>query len=199
MLISVKRMPDDIKDKEELTPNDFIVNGKESFAMLYNIFNRTKKQQKIQENQLKLLDNISQKMIELIGINIYNQDILKGILKEEQDGADEGKAIISNGILSATAFTIIDTQISPGHPVKGFTITNTDTVANGSNHIYVGMNISSQPQVDVDVVDVIKANPIFNEIVPNESFEFKFNRNKIKSIHLLAVTGAPTYKAWLVW
>lgn len=121
------------------------------------------------------------------------------ILQELRDGADEGKAIISNGTLSTTAFTIIDTQIAPGHPVKGFTVENTDTVANGSNNIYVGMNIVRQPQLDADIIDVVKTNPIFNQIVPGESFEFKFNRNTVKSVHLLAVTGAPTYKAWLVW
>lgn len=121
------------------------------------------------------------------------------ILQELKDEADEGKAIISNGTLSTTAFTIIDTQISPGHSVKGFTVENTDTVANGSNNIYVGMNIVRQPQLDADIIDVVKTNPIFNQIVPGESFEFKFNRNTVKSVHLLAVTGTPTYKAFLVW
>lgn len=146
-----------------------------------------------------LLSEISHKLSDLIQVEIYNQEILNGILKEEQEGADEGKAIISNGTLSVGTFTVIDTQISPGHPVKGFTIENTDTVANGSNHIYVGMNVAFQPQLDADIIDVVKTSPIFNEIVPDESFEFKFNRNRIKSIHLLAVTGTPTYKAWLVW
>lgn len=123
----------------------------------------------------------------------------RAILKELLDGADEGKGIISNGTVTTTDFVIIDTQIAPGHSVKGFTIENTDTVANGSNSIYVGMNIVRQPQLDADLTDVIKANPIFNQIAPGESFEFKFNRNTVKSIHLLAVTGSPTYKSWLIW
>lgn len=146
-----------------------------------------------------LLSEISSKLSDLIHIETYNQGILEGILKEEQDGADEGKAIISNGALSTTQFTIIDTQIAPGHPVKGITVINTSNPANNNNNIYVGMNIVRQPQLDADVIDVIKANPVFNELVPGESFEFKFNRNTVKSIHLLAVTGAPNYKMWLVW
>jgi hypothetical protein len=119
------------------------------------------------------------------------------ILQELRDEADEGKAIISNGTVTTTDFVVIDTQISPGHNVKGFTVENTDVV--GGNDIYVGMNIVRQPQLDADITDVIKANPIFNQIAPNESFEFKFNRNTVKSIHLRAVTGSPTYKAFLVW
>ena len=120
----------------------------------------------------------------------------KAILKELQDEADEGKAMIDNGTLSTTDFTIIDTQMSPCPPVKGFTIENTDTAG---NNIYVGMNIAMQPQLDADVIDVVKTNPIFNQLAPNESFEFKYKRNIVKSIHLLAVTGSPTYKAFLVW
>lgn len=146
-----------------------------------------------------LLSEVSAKLTELIQIEIYNREILGGILKEKLDEADEGKVIINNGSLSTTDFTIIDTQISPGHAVKGYTVENTDTVANGSNNLYVGINVAIQPQLDADIIDVVKTNPIFNQIVPGESLEFKFNRNKIKSIHLLAVTGNPTYKAWLVW
>ena len=131
-------------------------------------------------------------LVELLTVN-------RLILQELRDEADEGKAIISNGIVTTTDFVIIDTQISPGHSVKGFTVENTDTVANGSNSIYVGMNIVRQPQLDADITDVIKVNPVFNRIVPGESFEFKFNRNTVKSIHLLAVTGSPTYKSWLTW
>ena len=146
-----------------------------------------------------LLSEISSKLSDLIQIEVCNQDILRAILKEQLDEADEGKVIISNGTLSTTTFTIIDTQISPGHAVKGYTVENTSDPATNNNNIYVAHNIAFNVQVDADVVDVIKANPIFNQVVPNESVEFNFNRNKIKSVHLLAVTGAPTYKMWLVW
>lgn len=146
-----------------------------------------------------LLTEISCKLSELTQVELVRLEVEKLILKELQDEADEGKNIVSNGTLSTTTFTIVDTQISPGHPVKGFTVENTSDPATNNNNIYVGMNIVFQPQVDADVVDVIKTNPVFNPLEPGESFEYKFNRNKIKSIHLLAVTGAPTYKSWLVW
>lgn len=129
-------------------------------------------------------------LLELLAVN-------KLILKELQDGADEGKAIVSHGTVTTTDFVVIDTQISPGHSVKGFTIENTDVA--GGNNIYVGMNIAVQPQLDIDIIDVTKIQSVFDVIVPNESFEFKFNRNTVKSVHLLAVAGSPTYKAWLVW
>lgn len=146
-----------------------------------------------------LLTDVSQKLTELIQLEAYKLEVDKLILKELQDGADEGKAIISNGTLSIGTFTIIDTQISPGHPVKGYAVENTSDPAVNNNNLYVAHNIAFQPQLDADIIDVVKANPIFNPVVPGESVEFNFNRNKIKSVHLLAVTGSPTYKCWLVW
>jgi hypothetical protein len=116
------------------------------------------------------------------------------ILKELKDRKDEGKAIYDNGILLTSEFTIIDTQIAPGHPVKGFSVKNT-----GTTDIYFAHNITKQPQIDADIVDVLKANPIFSRMIPNEVEHVHYNNDCIKSVHLLAVTGSPTYKIKLVW
>lgn len=146
-----------------------------------------------------LLAEILKRLDQLIETESAKLEVDKSILKELQDGADEGREIMSNGTLSVTDFTVIDTQISPGYPVKGYTIENTDK----TNFIYVahksaGDPLTSQPQLDFDIIDVTKTtNPVFNQVAPNESLEFKYNRNRVKSIHLLAVTGSPTYKAWL--
>lgn len=129
--------------------------------------------------------------------NYSTSEILLGlVLKELKDRKDEGKAIYGNGILSTTDFTIIDTQISPGHPVKGYTVKNT-----GLTNIFVAHNIVKQPQVDADIVDVLKANPIFNFLTPNEVENINYNNDCIRSVHLLGVTGntASTYKIKLVW
>ncbi len=116
------------------------------------------------------------------------------ILKELKDRRDEGKAIYDNGILSTVVFTVIDTQISPGHSVRGYSIKNT-----GTTNLFFAHNIARQPQIDADVVDTLKVNPIFSQLVPNEIENIHFNIECIKSVHLLAVTGSPTYKIKLVW
>lgn len=145
-------------------------------------------------NLALLLSEVSHKLSDLQQIELAKLEVEKLILKELQDDADEGKAIYNNGTLSTIAFTIIDTQISPGHPVKGYAIRNT-----GTTNIFVAHNIVRQPQLDADIVDTLKVNPIFFQLVPNEIENVHFNRNKIKSVHLLAVTGIPTYKIKLVW
>lgn len=117
------------------------------------------------------------------------------ILQEIYDRRDEGKALYNHGTLSATAFTVIDTQASPGHNVKGFTVQNTDD----TNNIFIAHNITKQPQLDADIVDTLKANPIFSELEPGEGENTAYNVRCIKSIHLLAVTGTATYKIKLVW
>lgn len=122
------------------------------------------------------------------------EKLLEQILQEIKDRRDEGKAIYNNGILSTTIFTIIDTQISPGHPVKGYSVRNM-----GATNLFFAHNIAEEPQIDVDVVDTLKANPIFTQLIPNEVEFVSYNIKCIKSVHLLAVTGTPTYKIKMVW
>lgn len=141
-----------------------------------------------------LLTEVSHKLSELMCVESEKLEVEKLILKELLDEADEGKAIYNNGTLSTTVFTVIDTQISPGFPVKGYAVRNT-----GTTNIFVAHNIVRQPQLDADIVDTLKVNPIFFQLVPNEIENIHFNRNRIKSVHLLAVTGTPTYKMKLVW
>lgn len=101
-------------------PNDFIIQGKESFAILFNIFNRTKKSQTIQEKQLSLLNNILESQ--------------NSILKELKDEIDEGKYRIEDGTASTT-LTEIDIEQLLGHYIKSYTIIN-----DGLNNIYIAHN-----------------------------------------------------------
>lgn len=112
--------------KTQKTPNDFILQGKESFAILFNIFNRTKKSQEIQEKQLKILNNI---------------------LQEQKDEADEGEYRKEDGT-ATTTLTKIDIEQLLGHYVKGYTIIN-----DGLNDIYISHN---QPNTSLDVSPKVK-------------------------------------------
>lgn len=117
------------------------------------------------------------------------------ILQELQDRRDEGKSIMVSGTLSTTEFTIVDTEKTPGHRVKGFAVKNT-----GDTNIYIGHNVSRLlTQVDVDVLDALKTDPLFTQLEPNETERVNYNVKCIKNVHLLAVSGTPTFKIKLIW
>ena len=138
--------------------------------------------------------SISNILFKLAEIELDNNRCLKRIIELEEDKVDEGKQMISSGTVSSTAFTVIDTQISPGHPVKGYSVANT-----GNNNLFFAYNITRQPQVDADIVDTLKADPIFITLTPGERDNFGFVNQCIKSFHLLAVTGTTTYKMKMAW
>lgn len=87
------------------------------------------------EPQVKQVPQVQQENIKpliesLIKINTE-------ILKEMKDEADEGEFLVQSGTVTTTEFTIIDTQIAPNHPVKGYFIQN-----DGENAIYIAHNAS---------------------------------------------------------
>ena len=167
--------------KENSNPSEFIMDDKgEAFIQLDDINNNLR-------NLSKNINNSNELMTS-------QNKLLSLILNELLDQRDEGKSIYNNGTLSTTTFTVIDTQLSPGHLVKGYTVRNT-----GLTNMFVAHNISMQPQVDIDVIDTLKTNPIFTTITPNEIESISYNVKCIKSVHLLAVTGTPTYKMKMVW
>ena len=127
------------------------------------------------------------------------------ICKILEGEVDEGKAIYMNGTLSTTQFTVIDLisgQTSsgdvggtPGHPVKGYLIKNT-----GTTNILFAHNITYLPQLSLDVtLDSLKASPIFSTLIPGETEASNYNIKCIRSVHLIAVTGSPTYKIKFIW
>lgn len=140
------------------------------------------------------LAEISNKLSDVIELLQKDIEVNRITAQQLTDEADIGKALYNNGTLSATLFTIIDTQISPGHNVKGYTIRNT-----GLTNLYFAHNIVKEPQIDADIVDTLKTSPIFSVLVPNEVEHTIYNRRVIKSVHLAAVTGTPTYKIKLIW
>lgn len=132
-------------------------------------------------------------------------DIEFRILKILEDQVDEGKSIYMNGTLSTTNFTVIDLISgittsgdvggTPGHPVKGYIIKNT-----GTTNLLFAHNITYLPQLNLNVtLDSLKANPIFSTLLPNEVESSNYNIKCIRSVHLIAVTGTPTYKIKMIW
>ncbi len=175
-------MPQD----EELTPDDFIVKGKETFAMLFNIFNRTKKLQQQQQIQSKLQQ-------QQLDIQQQQLTLLTKILKEQKDEADECAYLRKNGSVTTTSYTIIDTIKDPGHPIKGYNITN-----DGDNTIYIGHNVVTSGD-GADIIDVTSDLSRFTSILSGETFKCKYNRNGIKNIYMLASVGNSIYRIELVW
>jgi len=134
-----------------------------------------------------LLDQISKRLGTLIKV----QD---AILKEERDGADEGEYLVLSGKVHTDKFTIIDTQISPGHPVKGYFIQN-----DGPSTIKIAHNAATS-SVGPDIMDVNKSNTNrFISLFPNEVTEFSYNRNKIRNIYLLGIEDKSSFRIKLVW
>ena len=141
-----------------------------------------------------LLDQISKRLGTLIKVQESQQQVLSAILKEERDGADEGEYLVLSGKVHTTKFTIIDTQLSPGHAVKGYFIQN-----DGPGIIKVAHNAAIS-SVGPDIMDVTKSNTNrFISLLANEVTEFSYNRNKIRNIYLLAIDEKSSYRTRLVW
>ena len=141
-----------------------------------------------------LLDQIAKRLGTLIKVQESQQQILGAILKEERDGADEGEYIVMSGKVHTGKFTIIDTQISPGHAVKGYFIQN-----QGPGIIKVAHNAAIS-SVGPDIMDVDSHNTNrFISLLANEVTEFSYNRNKIRNIYLLAIDEKSSYRTRLVW
>lgn len=114
--------------------------------------------------------------------------------KELQEEADRGEFLRTDGTVTTTAFTIIDTNVAPGHMVKGYTIKN-----DGPNNIFVGHNVAISSQVDADIVDVTTLTSRFDIILPNEDIKFIYNRRTIRNVHLLSQGGNSSFRSWLLW
>lgn len=140
------------------------------------------------------LDDINVKLSKLIDIETLNQRYFASILKELRDEADEGGYIRSFGTVTTTQFTIIDPMLAPNHPVKGYIIRN-----DGPNPIFVGHNVAPDTGIGPNIVDITSDTTRFETINADEDVRFRYNRNKIRNIYLLANGGDSTYRGWLIW
>lgn len=146
------------------------------------------------------MDGISRKLTKLINITIENQKLLSRnelllgkILEQQLEEADEGEFIRRSGTVTTISFVEINTIIDPGHPVKGYAVTN-----DGPNPIYVAHNVAIS-SLQPDTVDVTSDISRFNEIAVDDTKKFSYNRRKIRNIYLLARNGNSSYRIWLVW
>lgn len=141
-----------------------------------------------------LLDQIAKRLGTLVKVEEDNKKLLGAILKEERDGADEGEYLVLSGKVHTDKFTIIDTQISPGHPVKGYFISN-----DGPHTIKVAHN-AALSSVGPDITDVENSNTNrFISLLENEVTEFSYNRNKIRNVYILGTEGKSSFRIKLVW
>ena len=141
-----------------------------------------------------LLDQISKRLGTLVKVQERHEQVLSAILKEERDGADEGEYLVLSGKVHTDKFTIIDTQIAPGHPVKGFFIQN-----DGPHTIKLAHNAAIS-SVGPDIADVENSNTSrFISLLSNEVTEFSYNRNKIRNIYMLGKEGRSSFRIKLVW
>ena len=154
------------------------------------------------------LDDMSLKLDKLISLSTTNQKTLSSLLdytiKNEKrleiiqnqllEDADAGQLLRLSGTVTTTQFTIIDTNVAPGHMVKSYTVKN-----DGPNKIYVAHNVAVSSDVDADIVDVTSDVSRFNIVEPNEDVRFTFNRQRIRNVHILASGGDSQFRAWLVW
>lgn len=153
------------------------------------------------------LDDISLKFNKLIDLFTNNQKTLSSLLeytiKNEKrleiiqnqllEEADEGARLLFSGTVLTTRFTVLDTDVDPGHPVKGYRVHN-----DGPNNLYVAHN-AALSSAGPDVIDVTSTNAIFELLQPNEVAEDSYNRKQIKNIYLLASGGNTSFRAKLVW
>ena len=154
------------------------------------------------------LDDISFKLSQITELFIKNQQTLSSLLeytikneerlsiiqREVLAEADSGEFLRRTGTATTTQFVIIDTNVAPGHLIKGYTVIN-----DGPNNIYVGHNMAISSELDVDIIDVTSDTSRFAQVLPGEDIKFIFNRRRIRNVHILASGGNSTFRAWLTW
>lgn len=138
-------------------------------------------------------DNINVLTKELLKATLVNQKVLKDILKELKDEADDGEFMTLIDTVTTTDFQFINTTEAPGHPVKGYAISN-----EGPNTIYVAHNVS-KANIVPDLIDVTTTTSRFQQVLSTEEIRFIFNRRKVRNIAILARDGNSTFRAWLTW
>ena len=136
------------------------------------------------------LDDVSIKLTELINIDLSNEKILKSILKEKQDEADEGEYIRREATANPVTFDILDFIAILGFPVKGYFIKN-----DGANTILHGHNITN---LSIDS-NINTADARFSSLLTTEESRIGYNRNKIKNVYLKSVTRNSAYRVKAVW
>lgn len=191
----------DQEHKSEHKPEEFMLNPTMSnFILLDKVSRNLTTLVKSQELHLKNqeLQQLNQKSLDskfdkLIDLEIKNNELLSSILKEQKEGADDGEVMHLDGTANTTAFTIVNTLTDPGHAVKAFELIN-----DGANSIYVGYNVVPSSE-GADIIDVNSSISRFDEVTTTESISYRFNRNKIRNIYLLASGGNSAYRLKLIW
>ena len=135
-----------------------------------------------------------QTLLSLLDYTIKNEKRLAVIETEMLAEADNGQFVRTSGTVTTSRFVIIDTNASPGHMVKGYTVKN-----DGPNTIFVAHNAAVSSKLDVDITDVTSSTSRFQEILPNEDIKFIFNRRTIRNVHILAQGGNSDFRAWITW
>lgn len=143
--------------------------------------------------QVTNLDDISVKLSKLLEIEANNQKYLNAILKELRDEADEGEFLTIIDTATTTDFTFIETITAPGHPVKGYAVSN-----EGPNTIYVAHN-TTKAGLQPDLDNVTSPISRFQQILSGEEVRYIFNRRKVYNLAILARSGDSTFRAWLTW
>ena len=145
----------------------------------------------IDENEeMRELKNLTRKLTE---VEISNQKILGSILEEQKAEADAGEYLKISGTVTTSEFVILNTDIDPGHMVKGYVVIN-----DGPNIIYVGHNMALS-SIGPEIIDVTDPVARFNRVLDGESLRFEFNRRKVKNIYILSTVGDSTFRGWFVW
>lgn len=173
--MSLKDLPKNLTFKPKQTIDPFAFQALTLDAISVNLAKSTG----IQEESQKIL--------------VENQKVLAAILQELRDDSDDGEFLAQHGTVIATDFTIIETEIAPNHPVKGYSIKN-----DGPGTIFVAHNVSRaglQPDID----NLASALSRFWQVRLNEEITFSFNRRKILNVAIIAATVDSDFRAWLSW
>lgn len=193
-----------IKDiKEEYILDPVMSN----FILLDSIARRTTANLKVQETIQASLLSISKQMQltnKYLNLSLEQQKLIleqqkltleNQILatKELLEDADMGEYLTESGTVTTTVYTIINTIISPGFPVKGYDIENI-----GPNDIYFAHNYVNS-STGSDVIDVASSTSRFRILAANKQASINYNRKKIRNIYMLANNGNSRYKITLLW
>lgn len=184
----------DLGDQEETIDSELDRNHEESEipelevtteSLLSDQLNATKELMSLQSDICEQNENIISIMKDIKKINL-------AILKEERDEADEGGRMQIHGKVGYREFFIIDTQKDPGHRVKSFIARN-----DGPEDIFIAYN-AALSSVGPSIEDVRKS-VIFERLEKDEKIRYRFNRNVIKNIYILAHEDESRFRIDLSW
>lgn len=170
-------MPEDL---DSMKPNDFTMDEDRVFMALYNVWNRSKRSEKL---QIEILDT-EKKRLE---VETKIEEHLRELLKLENKRSDEGIRRITHGTVKIGHMVVVDPTEDPGM-MKSYWFKN-----DGPNNVLFGVNVSPDG-VTIEENDIDIDSPGIVTVKSGEIESAENNENVIMNIYIKAISGDSDFR-----